>query len=677
MHRDLSTSAISGSQLSFPARVALLFLPLTCIILLTAFFLHRTETTNRLQTVMTQERLKISLQTHMIHRTFDNIMADLIVLSKNSDFKHLGSATSGRIPVQNLSATFEQFHTFKPHYDQIRFMNAAGMEVIRTNKTPDGIEIVRQPALQSKAGRPYFEQAMRLGPGAVYISPLELNMEHGSIQLPINPTIRFSMPLFDNRGKKFGVLALNYRAATLLKQLQSSNPHTGNFMLLNQQGYWLRDEAQGREWGFMYPGRKNLLFRHAYPHMWSLINNSNGGQKLQNGELFTFARVHPLDSIKHRLANNNLPASLLYKAKPENYAWFIISHIPADKLPTMIKAHTNTYITTTAFLIFIWALISYILARDEKIKQHTYRLLAEKDAHIHNIVDAALNGIITINEHGIIQLFNPAACKMFGFEEQEAIGQNISMIVPPPDSDKHDDYIKRFITTEDTHIIGTAREVTAQHKNGSTFPVELFITARRIDGRWLFIGILHDISERKAMEARLTMLATTDGLTGVYNRNYFNNRLIQEFKRARRSKPCRLSLLLMDVDYFKSVNDDYGHPCGDEMLIAIAKKAQDCARETDIVARYGGEEFAIILPDTDGVDALKLGERLRQSVKAMHIEYEGKIVSRTISIGIACLQDKTLTNEDLLLKQADQAMYQAKLEGRNRVVLNRVETMSD
>jgi len=173
------------------------------------------------------------------------------------------------------------------------------------------------------------------------------------------------------------------------------------------------------------------------------------------------------------------------------------------------------------------------------------------------------------------------------------------------------------------------------------------------------------------------MLATTGGLTCVYNRNYFNNRLSQEFKRTRRSKPCRLSLLLMDVDYFKSVNDDYGHPCGDEMLIAIAKKAQDCARETDIVARYGGEEFAIILPDTDGADALKLGERLRQSVEAMHIEYEGQIVSRTISIGIACLQDKTLTNEDLLLKQADQAMYQAKLEGRNRVVLNRVETMSD
>jgi len=94
MHRDLSTSAIAGNQLSFPARVELLFFPPTCIILLTAFLLHHTKTTNRLQTIMAQERLKISLQTHMIHQTFDSVMADLIVLPKNSDFKYPQPATS-------------------------------------------------------------------------------------------------------------------------------------------------------------------------------------------------------------------------------------------------------------------------------------------------------------------------------------------------------------------------------------------------------------------------------------------------------------------------------------------------------------------------------------------------------------------------------------------------------
>jgi len=197
--------------------------------------------------------------------------------------------------------------------------------------------------------------------------------------------------------------------------------------------------------------------------------------------------------------------------------------------------------------------------------------------------------------------------------------------------------------------------VIAIRKDGSSLPVELFVSARQIGDYWQFIGILHDISKRKAMEAKLTALATTDGLTGIHNRAYFNERLHEEFKRAKRHQTHQLSLLMLDADHFKSVNDNHGHPAGDAVLIAIAQKAQACARETDFVARYGGEEFVIILPDTSGADALKLGERLRRSIESMHVDYEGQTISRTVSIGITCLQDKDLDDEDTLLSQADQA----------------------
>ncbi len=289
---------------------------------------------------------------------------------------------------------------------------------------------------------------------------------------------------------------------------------------------------------------------------------------------------------------------------------------------------------------------------------------------MHNIVDAAFNGIITINEHGIIESFNPAACKMLGYTVDEAIGRNISMIAAPPHNAHHDNYLRHYIQSSDSHIIGKSREVMARHKNGTLFPVELFVTARQTGEHWQFIGILHNIRERKAMEARLIVLATTDGLTGIHNRAYFNEKLHKELRRAQRHPDHRLSLLLMDADHFKSVNDQYGHPAGDALLIALARQAQACARETDIVARYGGEEFAIILPDTDGPDAVQLGERLRRKIEHMQIHYESHTIRRTVSIGIACLHERELDNEDKLLQLADQALYRAKEQGRNRVILH-------
>ena len=323
----------------------------------------------------------------------------------------------------------------------------------------------------------------------------------------------------------------------------------------------------------------------------------------------------------------------------------------------------------TLLILITGGLICFSLAQSHQQQERTRHQLVEKDAQMRNIVDSALNGIITINEHGIIESFNPAACRMFGYAEAEAIGQNVAMITPEPHHSAHDSYIQRYISSGEAHIVGKPREVIAIRKDGSSLPVELFVSARQIGGYWQFIGILHDISERKAMQAKLTVLATTDALTGLHNRGFFNEKLRAEFSRAKRYQQHPLSLMILDADYFKSVNDQFGHQAGDAVLQAIADTMQESARETDIVARYGGEEFAIILIDTDGSDALSVAERLRLSIEALQIDFEGQIITRTVSIGIATLGDSELEDEESLLSHADQALYQAKTSGRNRVVL--------
>ncbi len=177
------------------------------------------------------------------------------------------------------------------------------------------------------------------------------------------------------------------------------------------------------------------------------------------------------------------------------------------------------------------------------------------------------------------------------------------------------------------------------------------------------LSSFNDITERREMEEKLRQLAHHDELTGLHNRRAFLEHLQEEIARAERyGNP--LSLLFMDLDHFKKVNDRYGHDAGDEVLKAAAAEMREMLRETDFCGRMGGEEFAILLPETDGDGALNTAERLRGKISRTVVENEAGKISTTISIGIA--RKKEGERPDSLLKRADKALYAAKEAGRNR-----------
>ena len=168
---------------------------------------------------------------------------------------------------------------------------------------------------------------------------------------------------------------------------------------------------------------------------------------------------------------------------------------------------------------------------------------------------------------------------------------------------------------------------------------------------------------------RLRELSIRDGLTGIYNRRHFDEVLLAEWKRSiRTEKP--LSLLLIDVDHFKKLNDRYGHPEGDECLKKIAEQlSKILRRSSDTLARYGGEEFAAILPETNKESAQLIADAMRMSVEDLKIANEGSKATRvvTVSIGV-CSEHATLSRPaEELLNAADAALYRAKKQGRNRV----------
>jgi diguanylate cyclase (GGDEF)-like protein len=178
-----------------------------------------------------------------------------------------------------------------------------------------------------------------------------------------------------------------------------------------------------------------------------------------------------------------------------------------------------------------------------------------------------------------------------------------------------------------------------------------------------------ELSEKNRL---LEHLSQTDPLTSAANRRYFDDTLNREYKRLGRGA-THLSLILCDVDYFKTFNDLFGHKAGDECLKQVVRQLHACVkRENDCVARYGGEEFAIILPDTPKQAAVELAERIRQTVETLGIPHEkpkGSSQVVTLSLGVACAdgQDGEEGYDTALIVQADQALYRAKAKGRNRV----------
>jgi diguanylate cyclase (GGDEF)-like protein/PAS domain S-box-containing protein len=187
------------------------------------------------------------------------------------------------------------------------------------------------------------------------------------------------------------------------------------------------------------------------------------------------------------------------------------------------------------------------------------------------------------------------------------------------------------------------------------------------DGRVVgIIAVMADISERKTMELELRRLATTDPLTGAANRRHFMSAAEIELERSVRYGH-QMSVVMLDIDHFKKVNDRYGHAGGDDALKATVAACYDTLREVDLVGRIGGEEFAILLPETDAAGALEMAERLRARIATIRVAAtDDAVITFTASLGTAGRDSETTI--DSLLARADQALYRAKAEGRNRVL---------
>jgi diguanylate cyclase (GGDEF)-like protein/PAS domain S-box-containing protein len=353
-------------------------------------------------------------------------------------------------------------------------------------------------------------------------------------------------------------------------------------------------------------------------------------------------------------------------------------------LPPLESYHgiSDEPIRFTAFLIPIVGSVLWTFGFVMMVNQRLNAENLEEKEKLRLVFDASPDGtLITRLDDGLYVDVNEGFLRLSGFEREELVGKSIlesRVWDNPKDREAYAAELREKGLVE-------GRECLFRRKDHSRFVAILSGGLVTIDGRAHIVSVMHDITERKLAEGKIRQLAqqlalekeaaelcaVTDGLTGLSNRRRFDECLRTEFSRLKRSGQ-ELSLVMMDIDLFKAFNDTYGHVAGDECLrrVGAALKAT-VGRAQDTVARYGGEEFVVVMPETDSRGAAVLAERIRSAVEGLGMPHSASSVAPvvTVSLGVASLLPSSDAEGEELVALADQALYEAKRGGRNRVAV--------
>ncbi len=291
---------------------------------------------------------------------------------------------------------------------------------------------------------------------------------------------------------------------------------------------------------------------------------------------------------------------------------------------------------------------------------------------VETIFDELSDAVLICDTRRRVVCANPAVERVFGYRPEELLGKKTVMLFADKAEFKRQGRLRLKLEP-----LGERGAYTIDYcrKDGTSFPGETVLGALRSSDAAVigYLGIIRDISERVAAEQallaarkQLEQLALTDELTGIANRRHFTSVAHFQFAQAARYR-MPLSLIIIDIDHFKRINDRFGHEAGDRVLQALCEACRPLIRQSDLLGRIGGEEFAILLPHTGRRAAFTLGKRLNMVFPNIALDYGEARLAFTASLGIATL-GKADTNVEALMRRADRALYSAKQGGRDQAI---------
>ncbi len=390
-----------SSQMSLqPAikRFLAIFLSLAAILggILATFYY--TQARNERAIIETEEVQRVGRQTDILASDCRVVISDLMFLSEQNELLQMLEGDEDNIR-QALAEEWLLFSTYKGLYDQIRFLDETGMEVVRVNFNNNDPSIMPDDQLQSKAGRYYFEDTLALNRREVHVSPFDLNVEHGEIEQPLKPMIRFGTPVFDSYGQTRGIVLLNYLGTNLLSDLETAPSSHSQFMLLNSDGFWLKGLKSEDEWGFMFEDRSHRVFSNDFPEAWQKISATESGQFYNDTGVLTFATIHPLLEGQETSTSASVsfePGAELTEAS--DYYWKLVSYMPQEALNAGVGTIIDRGLLLYASLAVVLVVVSWSLASTGARHTLAEMELRKHRDHLEVLVAARTAELTTLNK---------------------------------------------------------------------------------------------------------------------------------------------------------------------------------------------------------------------------------------------------------------------------------------
>jgi len=518
---------------------------------------------------------------------------------------------------------------------QLRYIDKNGNEIIRVERSNPNQEavIIDKQYLQNKVDRYYFKAVMKLRDGEYWYSKLDLNVEYGKFEMPIKPVLRIGTPYY-YKGKKEGILIINIFMEDFLDSLVSSNIY--NIFLVDKDNYILVDTQHKNEW-------------NRY-----LQKGLNTNQKslseifLDNDFYILDLKIANKEGLKIVIVPNSRYIKMQVKENFYQFVWVMLAVVifsfPLSYIMSIVPAKLKSKVDE----------LNDQLKDEAKERDILLSLFDHSDAVLFKWNN---------DEHWSVSFVSKSVENLLEYDRHDFKTNQVAYA-----SCIHSDDIgrvKREVeeAVEDSVYFFTHEPYRITTKNKKIkWILDNTVIVRDNTGNIInFVGYLTDITEIKEKEVELENLARVDQLTKISNRLYLDEILISQYYRFNRySEEC--SIILVDIDYFKLVNDEYGHLVGDKILVEFANLLRTSVRNDDIVGRWGGEEFLIILPHTNLKQAALLAEKLCKKIS----EYEFSVVGhKTASFGVATFVYGLSVEQCVDL--ADAALYEAKAAGRNMV----------
>lgn len=322
----------AGSLKTFTSLFLIIFLTISLIISGTLYYIYRFQLQSRVEHLKTMGRNSLAGHTAMMAHIFEGLISDLVFLSEHRDLQSYLDQ-GGETALDGVEESFQSFSKARGIYDQIRFLDQRGQEVVRINLKQGNCSIVDRKKLQDKSQRYYFKDNFHDETVRLFVSPMDLNVEQGQVEYPFKPMIRLGMIVFDRQGRRRGMVILNYLARNLLDLLrQTGRGRNGQTLLANRNGYWLLGPRPGDNWGFMLPERKDRNIYTSFPLSAPQITREKKGQLFNQEGLFTYVEAHPLAPDQYTGSDRELLWNLITsQSYHQEYHCQLISHIsPAD-----------------------------------------------------------------------------------------------------------------------------------------------------------------------------------------------------------------------------------------------------------------------------------------------------------------------------------------------------------